>query len=252
MSIIIKTSDKDISFNFDICFDLYGNLYLDGNKHVNNKYFIDESHILNYQINITGRNIPYADPGKYTIINNYSKKINTFHQLQKDLSLKDKVKLKKEQENMDDIHTLNDFEDDEYDSDEEYKLYYPEEEEYVENEYDSDDSDSDLIDEDNINKYGTDNKQFKFSVYNIDYKLAINNRENGDIAALYDTYIYDNGKLCFKSNSTDSESIYRIKLFDDGKLLFRPIGYQEKYYELYIDKHKHLDLIPMISTLTHT
>lgn len=70
-------------------------------------------------------------------------------------------------------------------------------------------------------------------------------RENGDIDALYDTYIYDNMKdpdgkqhtqLVFLSKLCDEVCAYRTILYTNGNFYFRAIGcVVEKKYKIIID-----------------
>lgn len=65
-------------------------------------------------------------------------------------------------------------------------------------------------------------------------------RNNGDVQALYDTFIYDdndkdNTSLVFCSKMQNEMSIYRCCIYTSGKIYFRPIGCAvEKNYELSI------------------
>lgn len=78
------------------------------------------------------------------------------------------------------------------------------------------------------------NKKFLFS-HIVDYNIPIYSREYGEVAALYDTYVYNESMLSFKTNSRDNTAIYRLILNTDGKISFRPIGYIEHHYNLYIN-----------------
>lgn len=219
MSIQIKTNNGDKLINFS--FDVYGNLYFDNDNNT-------------YQINITGKNIPCCEIGEYDIISEYENNLGTFSLLNKENSLKIKVKHKIEEEA-------------EYNSDDEYDLdgdnitdYYPEDNDYV---YNEDNASSDeLIDEYNVSNYGYDNLKFEFWNNSINKPIPIYNRKDGDIMSLYDVYVYDNNNLVFKSNSRDNSSIYRIRLNTDGNIYFRPIGYPEELYELVLNDTNQLVL----------
>lgn len=226
MSIPIKTNTNDDHQlkMLTISFDLYGNLYF----HENN------DQLKAYQLNISGRNIPHLHFGDYEIITKYSEKIKTFSVLDKNNSLKAKIKFKIEKEQ-------NEYEEFEYNSDDDYDLdgdnkvdYYPEDNDHLNNEDSNDDSnDIDIMDEENIKLYGQNNRKFTFWNNTFDNLIPIFDRNDGDIMALYDVYIYNNDKLVFKSNSPDNTSIYRFRInISNGDIYFRPVGYPEKQFTL--------------------
>lgn len=221
-----------------ISFDVFGNLYLHDN--------INSDKI--YQLNISGKNIPYFDFGNYEIINGYEKKLGTFAFLDKNKSLKTKIKIKIEKE-------INDYEEDNYNSDDEYDLdgdknidYYPEDNDHFDDNDDSKESYDDgnqEIDEENIKLYGYDNQKFTFWNNINDNPIPIFNRKDGDIMALYDVYIYDNDRLIFKSKSADNSSIYRfrINIDENDDIYFRPIGYTEQQLKLKLNDDESLIFI---------
>ncbi len=202
MKIQIK-SDKKL--RSDIYFDRYGSLYF----RVNDKL---------YQVNIDGRNNPYADRGDYSIIGNivndkikYGKfKVEPVNLLQKKV----------------DRELNSDEESDEEDEDEQDQLIIEEEV--------NEESDERIIYEELETKYGVHNKPFGFSYVDPSYeeRIPVNNRNNGDVDALYDTCIYNNHSPCFQSYSLEEESIYKFRIFDNGEIYFKPMGYKEKKYEL--------------------
>jgi hypothetical protein len=204
-----------------ISFDEYGNLYLNDSANQNQAY----------QLNISGKNIPYFDFGYYKIISEYTGKAKTFVALDKD-SLKTKIKTEIERE----------F--DNYNSDDEYDLennidYYPEDTDYLNNEDENENGDENENEngdenEDDYNE-NEDNHKFTFWTNIINNQFSIFNRENGDIMALYDVYIYKDDKLMFRSNSIDNSSIYRFKINVNGDIHFRPIGHVEKKFKLELD-----------------
>jgi hypothetical protein len=206
MKFIVKNENKD-ELETDISFDMYGNLYLT---------IQDKS----YQINVDGKNKPYAEPGEYKILENKKVRLNKIRLNDRGITLSNKAQHNIEKNN------------DVVNEDRE-EFIFPEEQGYtVDN--NSDSYGDDLIDEDNIMKYGEMNKHFDFSHINDSNNIPINNREDGDISALYDTYLYDKSRLCFKSSSKDNQSIYRIRLHNDGTFVFRPIGQREVVYKLYL------------------
>lgn len=211
--------------NYNISFDTYGNLY-----------FEDKINTKVYQLNVDGKNIPYLDQGQYKVLNKSPININTFVLLDKNTSLK--ARIKKIQAN----HNMND--DDDYNSDDDFDLegdgnvidYYPEDNDHYNNLNDDSENDSGMNDEDKIKMYGSQNLQFNFWASSPDSPIEINYREDGDITALYDVYIYDeHNNLIFKSTSKQEDSIYRLRIFYNGDIYFRPIGYTENRYILKID-----------------
>lgn len=80
-----------------------------------------------------------------------------------------------------------------------------------------------------------------FEFYDCDSGITVSSRINGEILALYDTFIYDDNnetltpKLVFQTKLRYETCIYRVSLYTSGKFFFRPIGcFMEKKYELYI------------------
>lgn len=74
--------------------------------------------------------------------------------------------------------------------------------------------------------------------------LEIFERNNGDINALYDIFIYDDSdddghsKLIFQTKLLNEICIYRVALYRSGKFFFRPIGcFVERTYELHIENN---------------
>jgi hypothetical protein len=244
MNISIEVNTDEINNNeghqfkfLTISFDVYGNLYLHEN---------DES-IKAYQLNISGKNIPYFDFGDYNMINKYTEKLKTFVVLDETNSLKTKIKMKIEKEH-------NEYEEYDYNSDDEYDLdgdknidYYPEDNDHLNNEeiINNSEDECDEIDEENIKNYGYDNRKFIFWNNTHEHQMLIFNRKNGDVMALYDVYIYNDGKLIFKSNSPDNTSIYRfrINIGNNNDIYFRPIGYSEKKLRLKLNKDNVLTFI---------
>lgn len=207
MSVLVKDNGQDIYF--EISFDVYGNVYL-SNQH------------LIYQINVDGKNMPYVEHHDFKFWNAPQINIKSFILLNDETSLA--AKIKNEHDNNNDEEFMN--------SDEEIN-WYPEDDNYLNNEEAKNSSDE-LIDEDNINKYGHENKYFEFYRSNQSIDIHINNYVDEEIMALYDTYIYDDS-LIFKSNSIDSSSIYRMRIYKNGDIYFRPIGYSERKFNLSVN-----------------
>ena len=79
-----------------------------------------------------------------------------------------------------------------------------------------------------------DNDESFFTFYESTHLLDIQNRNNGEVNALYDIFVYDKSNiLVFQSKIQDNTTIYRVVLCLDGKIFFRPIGCDvEKNYKL--------------------
>jgi hypothetical protein len=216
--------------------DPYGNIYFSNNDNLNDSY----------QVNVSGKNIPFLDHFNYEIEGEYNKNIGTFTLIDKHNSLKTKLKMK--------IQKENNYDDDEENSDDEYDLdgdklseYYPEDDDHVNNE-DNEEVDEiygndQYIDEDNIKNYGYDNKKFDFWSSGSENIIPILYRKDSDIMALYDTYIYDNNNLIFKSNSPNNDSIYRFRLNTSGEIYYRIIGQVEKKFKLMFNENNNLNIV---------
>lgn len=80
-----------------------------------------------------------------------------------------------------------------------------------------------------------DNPQFIFHCKNDD--IQVNERENGDVASLYDTDIFDfNNALILRTTSGDDSSIYKLKVYLQGFVCFKCITCTENKYKLQINK----------------
>ena len=205
MLIKIKTLDNDF-ITAKLSFDTYGNLYFD----------VDN---ICYQINIDGYNNPYAEKGIYDIVSDKPTPdiFNEIKLLRSSNSLKNKT--------LDEYCVIDQYQ--------EEINYFPERDEYIQiNTVDSDEIIDEIIDDDNISKYGCHNIQFNFSCVSNSLSIPIHQRKNGDISALYDAYIYNKGLICTKSNSKCDESIYTLKIHDNGTVYFRPHGDKESQYFL--------------------
>ena len=204
----------DEQYLIDVSFDFYGNLYFRLNNNT-------------YQLNVDAKNTPYLDHDNYDILNNnINNNINN-----------NQFKLQKFNNYNTPYGTLSEkmqtmINDDSHNFYPEDNTYYMLDEET--NQHLSTLDNEDIIDEDMEKQYGVFNKKFIFSHNSINDIIPINMRQNGDICALYDTYVYNETNLCFKSNSNDEISYYRIRLYNNGDLFFRPIGYSEKLYKLHI------------------
>ena len=102
--------------------------------------------------------------------------------------------------------------------------------------------DKNMIDTDVTEKYGESNIMFDMKTYTAP-SIDINDREDGDICALYDTYIYKNKDLCTKSESANGESLYEFIVHLEGDFLFRPKVDKINKYEVRIKKNGELIFI---------
>lgn len=206
---VLVDSSNGIRTHAIISFDIYGNMYIADN----------------YQMSINETNTLYLEYGNYNKINDgqsNSKYYCSISQLQEHSTLLKKSikdKLNENDENSDDTNPAHD---------EDSVDYYPENVDMSEN---SGDSYGD-IDEDNQKQYGEQNLRFKFWFDSSQTNNLVNERNSGDIMALYDVYMYDNNNLIFKSASQDNSSIYVIKININGDIYFRPIGHNEKKYRI--------------------
>lgn len=206
-------------------FDLFGNIYFTSNNKT-------------YQLSVNGRNQLHLDEGEYKILETKNI-LNRLNLISNKNGLHDMIEKEKEidlddidegdeneNENEEEEKEDNEIDDEDYVNDLEYEKYCPEDSEYLQPNILEDD----LIDEDNIKTFGEDNKPFHFSSNS--ELFEIHNRELGDVSALYDTYIYDNGLLSFISVSPLKNSSYRLRIVDISNntiiLFFRPIGSVEK------------------------
>lgn len=202
MEIILYSKNSDQKYSYNLNFDEFGNLYIENNINI-------------FQINISGKNFPYAELGNFAKLSLSNLPINNITIQEKNNQLKDQVD--QEENSSEESPELD---------------YFPEESEYFLNSPDCTNSEESFDDE-NIKIYGINNKKFKF--YSDNQNKIIYKRENGDITALYDTYIYNQEKLKFVSNSAEQDSIYRLNIHTNGYLFFRPIGYPEINYKLFLD-----------------
>lgn len=86
-----------------------------------------------------------------------------------------------------------------------------------------------------------DNPKFDFEC-NIDN--FCDERENGDVSALYDTEIYDaNNNLIVRSTSSDMGSIYNLKIYLDGRATFNCKSYTPILYKISLNESKKLMFI---------
>ena len=216
-------------------FDEYGNLYFEIDR--NNDLNIDPKC---YQVNINKHNIPFFEKGEYKVIKKKLCFVETFTVLDKETSLKARLKKEKMLQKEKNLEELESESDEEYDD--MYYKFFEEENEIV---LDKQDEYSDEeIDEENEKKYGILNKKFTFSKYSNGQDLIkVNKREGGEIMALYDSYVYQNFMI-YRSKSKDNSSIYILKIYlNENILSIRPVGYPEKRYKILIDEEEELSAI---------
>lgn len=74
---------------------------------------------------------------------------------------------------------------------------------------------------------------FTFGQVNSVCLVDVIKRRNGDTPAMYETYIYQNNALCYKTTSTN-EPLFQLSIDLSGKVGFKPTG--GNYYECVITK----------------
>lgn len=212
---IYNNSEAD-PIRLKISYDYYGNVYIDASCLKEDTFFLPSVKDYIYQLNIDGYNNLFMEPGTYKIYDtDITKKTYELKHIEPKPKPESEPKLELEP-------TLEEEEEPEY---------FPEEDQYYINK--NDDSDNEYIYEDIEKQYGVYNKRFNFS--SSITCIPIEMREDGEVSALYDSYIYNNNNVCMVSNSANEDTYYRIKLhMDTGIIQFRPLGGEEKTYKLYI------------------
>lgn len=162
-----------------------------------NVYFTYNANV--YQINIDNKNNLICDKAEYEILDNVTKSIQ-YYKLYHDDSNKD--------------------------SKEEHYNYYPEDREYI----------NSFNDEcDNSTQDGSEEKMF-FSF--TDKKIIeIDDRENGEFVALYETLLYDSDNKILLKTTSNEALYYRLILNTNGLIIFRPTGEKEQRYKLVVDNN---------------
>jgi hypothetical protein len=197
--LIKATNHNNTIIDIRIEFDENGNLY-----------FINMENNNTYQININNKNLPYAEPGNYIIIE--EPKIIKFEPLGNETS----------ESKINEILQSNVDNEVDFTDDEQIIRYMPERQ--IDEEIEDDEDDED--DEDK-----------EYYIYQNGDKINICNRQYGLYPALYDTYIYDNDYLIFKSINIKNASSYIIKI-NNNRISFRSIGDTDKYFKVEINKEE--------------
>jgi hypothetical protein len=197
----------------EILFDTLGNIYFE----FNNSY---------YELIITKTNDIICEKIQYELVPGDCSNIS-FGRIKTNSLHHKTIKKLQEQEEQEDL--------DEFDSDNEqehdYKIrskYLPEDNEFYE-EYDYSESDDE----------------------NIEYIIFLkNNAKEPRIVKseelyvpLYDTLVYNNDVITFKTKLMNSVPIYRLNLYMNNKLAFRPIDKPTKYYK-FVCESDSLTIIP--------
>ena len=208
MDILILSPDNDKTFNFNVHLDLYGNVYFDGSNYNDDPYFTGTQSLI-FQLNIDRDNNPYADNGNYDIINS-------------------NILINKQKLNGDDSNNVNEDDPNNVNEDDPNNVN----EDYI---IECDSDDNEIFCEDNL--------QFIFHHANDD--IQINERENGDIAALYDTDIYNNNGLILRAVSGDNSSIYKLRIHLN-EIYFKCVTCMENKYKLEINNLGELRFISVI------
>ena len=154
-----------------------------------------------YQLNVDKNNEPYLDIGDYDIIDDGDEHIPNFR-----------------------VGTM------------------AKSEKFVNDRYFPEDNGHTLIDTTPlVNPYEDLEEDSQFIFYQKENNITINNRNFGDINALYDVFIYDDNDICsgpqliFQSKLQNEICIYRVILYTSGKFFFRAIGcFIENKYRLEI------------------
>lgn len=196
-----------------VSFDRYGNLYLT---------FRD----INYQLNVDGKNKLFLLTGDYEISEPDTDLINQV-KIKKMTASNGMLFQKKIREELEELDSDGELDDEDYDLLKEDDDYWEDEKEIL-----SEDEEEDyLINEDLIEKYGEQNQPFVFWSTRSEEEIQINHRRDGDITSLYDSFIYENQQIIFRAQSLNEDSIYRL-IINDGLILFRPIGESDRSYRL--------------------
>jgi len=98
-------------------------------------------------------------------------------------------------------------------------------------------NDSYMINEDVTDMYGMQNIEFNFTKLD-SHNKEINVYQYEDVCALYDTYLYENGKLIFVSKSYNNSSLFRINIHNNGYIYIRSIGDEDRKYNLEYRENK--------------
>lgn len=213
MIIKIKSGKKMIDVG--VSFDVFGNLYFD-------------AHGKSYQTNVNGKNNLSLDEGDFKIFGVKEGELSKFKLIEDHNMLKEKTKkeLQKYRYDIYDQEYDAEFVQDQIEID--YK-YFPEKKEF----FDFKIIDSkEYIDEDSINTFGEDNLKFNFSHLSIASPIPIFYRKYGEVSSLYDSYIYSDNKMIYRSFSKNENSIFTIKIHNNGELSLRPTGNRETHYQM--------------------
>lgn len=240
MNFIAESDDGGKKIPVLISFDEYGKVYFELNN--NN---ISEV----YQLNLNNVSNPVLEKGEYKVLDKIEKKLRNFKIIKKN-SLKNKIRKEIDEEKekwKEDGYDIEEYDsDDDNDLDEEIEKinYYPEEDDIVEDDLIENSDDDTILDLDNIKTFGENNHKFNFTIGNVPHALniPIYNREDGDVSALYDTYVYDN-YLIFKSKSYDNSSLYVVKILLNGEIYFRTVYGMYKKYIIRVNNSGELQIV---------
>lgn len=181
--------------------DTHGNLYFEIK---NNDPLTSDCQSFIYQLNVDRNNEPYLDIGDYSVIDDQddqNEQIPNFH-----------------------VGTI------------------VKSEKFVNDRYFPEDNGHTLVDTSrNIDPDEDLDEDSPFIFYQKENKITINDRNFGDINALYDIFIYDDNDSCsgpqliFQSKLQNEICSYRVILYTSGKFFFRAIGcFIENKYKLEI------------------
>ena len=217
MKIQLKTANSEKKYG-NISLDKNGNVYLDTK---------DKS----YQLCIDNKNNPYFDEGDYHILT----------------KVEDDVYGKI----YDDVFSEKDNYNEEDDEKNKYKDIDSDEEDYANEEHDPYGYVNDKYYYEEQGSYysvPTENyNQNKFYFCNTLYSskdIDVNDRYNGEVLSMYDTFIFQNDQNTFRSKLIGEPPLYVVKMYDNGNITCREIcdKYTEKVYSIGYNEKNNLTL----------
>ncbi len=190
MNIKVYTSPTNTNYEYyETSFDLYGSMYLNLNNCA-------------YQLCVDNKNKPYFDLGDYKILDGKTVlfgsilDMSTFSDNLPDSNYEDSDDENSDYEYNDDpdpFGTVN-------------EKYFPEEKDYLFS----------------VPAKNHMKKKFYFCKLSDNINIQVNNRNNGDINALYDTFIYQDNKCKFRSKLLGEPPLYVLRVYED-RIEFRNI-----------------------------
>lgn len=212
MNISIKKDNNEMIKGI-VSFDKNGNVYIDISKHYKSNNIL--------QICVDGQNKPYCDPGDYSILNDAE------HVFGNMFNSNEEEKIKVDESDTDDEEPISGVKYDPICNISE-TYYYEEKGTYY-----------------NLKDKHDDDSKFHFCTLSSDDEIPVMDRLNGDILALYDTFLYKDGNNIFRSKLVGEVPLYILKLHETGEVYFRNICNKniEKEYRFVIDKEDNLQIV---------